>query len=236
MTNRLQKPYVLIQAEDPEAVSRWLCRELFFSPAENGDVRNGNCTLRLIRGAVQAEGILPAGAYRTGLAHVALAANDIREALKSCQARGLSLQTADGESFFNPGVFGRGERYFNIKTPFGFTVEVAMRVGQPCDRGPAPIWGLDHLGVPCADFAQETAALETCGFTSLFAPVLNENPAEGRIRCGMLSDGALTLEVYQFLDQRPTPMESGSPLCGVGGYPGCTTPGGLRFLREGATP
>lgn len=225
--------YALLQTDDPESARRWLCDELFFETSDNGDLCNGNCTLRLACGPTRAIPPPPPGAYHTGFAHVALAAADIDEALAYCRSRGMTLQTDRGASFLNPKVFGQGERYFNIQAPFGFTLEVAQRVEHPCAKGRYPLRGLDHLGVPCADFAEELAAFSALGFAPLFEPVENVNPAEGRFRCCMLSDGRLTLEVYQFLDRAPLPMPEDAPLRGVGCYPRRMAPGRLRMFEKG---
>jgi hypothetical protein len=236
MTNRGNQRYVLIETENPTHTRQWLCRELFFQETANGDLCNGDCTLRLMQGTGPTDEAPPTNAYYTGLAHVALAACELEPALAYCKARGLTLQTSQGSGFWNPGVFGQGERYFNILTPFGLVVEVAQRVGSPCARGPSCICGLDHLGIPCADFEAELETLRQRGFTPLFAPVLNHTGAEGRIICCMVSDGRLTLEVYRFLDQNPLPVGNNTPLRGIGGYPAGITPGGLRFVAEGEAP
>ena len=234
MAKPLNPHYTLLQTDDPISAGRWLCDELFFETAENGDLLNGDCTLRLTRGPARAVPAPPSGAYHTGLAHVALAAADIDKALAYCRSRGMILQTNQGASFLNPKVFGQGERYFNILAPFGVTLEVAQRVERPLAKGRYPLCGLDHLGVPCADFKGELDAFLALGFAPLFDPVENANPAEGRILCGMVSDGCLTLEVYQFLDRTPLPMPEDAPLRGVGCYPRRTVPGRLRMFEKEA--
>ncbi|MEA4998329.1 MAG: VOC family protein [Candidatus Limiplasma sp.] len=224
--------YVLLQTEDVDSARRWLCNELFFEASDNGDLCSGDFTLRLTPGPARMVAAPPSGTYHTGFAHIALAAADIDEALSYCRARDMTLQTDQGVSFVNPKVFGQGERYFNILTPFGVTVEVAQRIEHPCAKSSLPLRGLDHLGVPCANFTEELAAFAALGFTPLFQPVENENPAEGRIRCCMLSDRFLTLELYQFLDQTPLPMPDDAPLRGVGCYPRRMIPGRLRLFEK----
>lgn len=234
MTSRPNQRQIVIRTGEPVALAHWLCEELFFETTNGRMLYNGDCAVQLLAGNTAAAPAAAPGTYYTGLAHVALAAADIDSALAHCKARGLQLQTATGGgSFFNPGVFGGGERYFNILTPFGFVLEVAQRVCGPLQKGPAPIAGLDHAGVPCPDFDAELRALARQGFQPLFAPVQNYNEAEGHIACCMLADDALTLEVYQFLDLAPRPMPHHTPLRGIAPYPQAQTPGGLYFMPKG---
>ncbi|MDK2813787.1 MAG: hypothetical protein PWQ08_1042 [Clostridiales bacterium] len=234
MTSRPDQRQIVIRTGEPVALAHWLCEELFFETVDEQTVYNEDCSLLLLAGNTTAPRAPAPGTYYTGLAHVALAAADIDSALAHCKARGLPLQTATGGgSFYNPGVFGGGERYFNILTPFGFVLEVAQRVCGPLQKGPAPIAGLDHIGVPCPDFAAELQALAARGFQPLFAPVQNYNEAEGHIACCMVADAALTLEVYQFLDFAPRPMPHHTPLRGIAPYPQTQTPGGLYFMPKG---
>ena len=232
--SRPNQRQIVIRTGGPVALARWLCDELFFETTDGQMVYNGDCSLLLLAGNTAAPPAPASGTYYTGLAHVALAAADIDRALAHCKARGLRLQTApDGGSFFNPGVFGEGERYFNILTPFGFVLEVAQRVRGPLQKGLAPIAGLDHVGVPCPSFDAELRALAQQGFQPLFAPVQNYNEAEGHIACCMVAHGALTLEVYQFLDLAPRPMPHNVPLRGIAPYAQTQTPGGLYFMPKG---
>lgn len=217
---------------DVQAASNWLCENLFFVQVQAGELCNGDCTLYLEQGTSCTPPPPSCGSYHTGLAHIALAAASIDEALDHCQGCGLSLQTQNGKSFFNAGVFGEGEWYFNILTPFGVVIEIAQRQASPL-KGTTPICGLDHLGVPCSDFKGEVKALERLGFTSLFAPVHNYNQTEGHIICCMLSDGSVTLEAYQFLDMIPCPPPEVTALRGICSDHDAVTPGGLHFLRKG---
>jgi len=233
MESKQRAAGVLVRLPDPAASRSWLCSNLFFS-ASDGLLRSGDCVLYLERG-----GGLPlpkpqAGSYYAGLAHLALAAQDINAALAHCTARGLTLQTDGGKAFYNPGVFGGGEFYFNILTPSGAVIEVAQRAVQPLACPHAPIEGLDHLGVPCADFDAECRTLEKHGFAPLFAPVHNRSDTEGRILCTMLSNGRLTLEVYQFLDLCALPMPKSAVLCALRSDFSGRTPSGLTFITEGS--
>lgn len=222
----------VLQVPDPAAARAWLCENLLFSPAPGGAVQNGSCTLFVRQGPGAPLPAPAAGGYYTGLAHVALHARDIAAALAHCRGRGLCLQLQNGGWSHNPKVFGAGEYYFNLETPFGFTVEISQPVAQPGGASGAPFAGLDHLGVPCADFSAETAFLQARGFAPLFAPVDNVNEQEGRIRCVMLRRGALVLEVYQFLDRAPAPMPGGAVLQGILDTADAVSPGGLRFFAK----
>lgn len=224
-------PGPVLRVPHPAAARDWLCENLLFSPAPGGAVQNGSCVLYLRQGP---GGPLPApapGHYYTGLAHVALGARDIAAALAFCRARGLALTPENGW-LYNPKVFGAGEYYFNAAAPFGLTVELSQPVARPAGPPDAPFAGLDHLGVPCADFDAECAFLENLGFSLAFSPVENYNEAEGRIRCAMLRRDALVLEVYQFLDQTPLPMPAGAVLRGIAAGADAVSPGGLRFFTN----
>lgn len=222
----------VLQVPDPASARDWLCRALRFAPAPCGAVQNGSCVLFLRQGP---GGTLPApapGHYYTGLAHVALHARDIAAALAACRQAGLTLTLQNGGWLYNPKVFGAGEYYFNAAAPFGLTVEFSQPVAQPGGVPGAPFAGLDHLGVPCADFSAECAFLEVLGFSPVFSPVENYNEAEGRIRCVMLRRDALVLEVYQFLDQTPLPMPTGAVLQGIAAGMDAVSPSGLRFFKN----
>jgi hypothetical protein len=228
MTTQNNRRYTLLQTEDPAAACRWLRDRLYFTQEQNGDLVNGDCVLRLRRGPASPVKTPPGNAYYTGLAHVALAAADIDEALACC--RGLDLQTDEGVSFLNLGVFGQGERYFNIFSPFGVVFEVAHRVSTLYGRRPTPVFGLDHIGLPCTDLGVAMTELGAAGFKPLFSPVENKSETDGSVRCCMLADGYLTVETYQFLDKTPLPMPENAPLRGVGDYSVRSAPGGLRMI------
>ena len=199
---------VRLTVPDLEQAAQWLEDNLFFSIVDDDAgvlAVNGNCLLELLPGESAALPAPAAGAYFAGLAHIALRTRDIEEAITWCQIRGLDLQLDNGRRFYNPKVYGEGEYFFNIISPFGVVFEVSQRLAEPTPWPDPVICGLDHIGLPSADFAAAAAAFENLGFAADFAPVENWNASEGRIRCGMFSqsdpDGqTMTLEIYQFLD------------------------------------
>ena len=222
----------VLQVPDTAAARGWLCRELRFCGGPGGALENGSCALYLCGGP---GGILPApaaGAYYTGLAHVALRCHNIADALAHCKSRGLAPLLQNGRWLHNPKVFGAGEYYFNVPAPFGLTVELSQRVQAPGGAPGVPFEGLDHLGVPCAELDAELGFLREMGFAPLFEPVENYNEREGRIRCAMVRREALVLEVYQFLDRMPAPMPENAVLKGVFFAEDAVSPGGLRFLKK----
>lgn len=226
----------VIQVPDMASAARWLRENLFFEELGTVDHRdrqvlqNGTCTLYLKKGEIEPVRKLPAGQYYAGLAHIALHAADIDEAIAWCRKRNLALVLDGNQSFYNPKVFGEGERYFNILSPFGVTFEVSERVNHPVKREERPIKGLDHLGVPCRRVEEELAFLAELGFEPLSGMVYNQNEKEGHISCSMVSNGELTLEVYQFTDWEARPMPEGTGLAGIAyrGKP-ADSPGGVHF-------
>ncbi len=199
---------IRINVTDPAQAAQWLEANLFFSIEPSGvgfTAVNGNCLLELLPGPSEALPKPAAGTYFAGLAHIALRTRDIEEAIAWCQSRGLELQLDQGRRFYNPKVYGEGEYFFNIISPFGVVFEVSQRLAEPTPWPDPVICGLDHIGLPSADFAAAAAAFENLGFAADFAPVENWNASEGRIRCGMFSQSdpagqTMTLEIYQFLD------------------------------------
>jgi len=147
---------------------------LFFPSSDPGAgvlATNGNCLLELLPGESAPLPEPAAGTYVAGLAHIALRTRDIEEAITWCQSRGLDLQLDNGRRFFNPKVYGEGEFFFNIISPFGVIFEVSQRLSEssPCQN--PVICGLDHLGLPSADFAVAVHAFSQLGFVADFAPV-----------------------------------------------------------------
>lgn len=205
---------VRLTVPDPELAAQWLEDNLFFSATANGAgilVTNGNCLLELLPGQSAALDVPAAGTYFAGLAHIALRTRNIEEAITWCQSRGLDLQLDHGRRFYNPKVFGEGEYFFNIISPFGVMFEVSQRLAEPSPCQNPVICGLDHLGLPSADFAAAVDVFSQLGFVADFAPVENWNATEGRILCGMFSQEdplgqRITLEIYQFLDWQAVPM------------------------------
>lgn len=214
---------------DPEQAARWLCDNLFFTPAGPGAVRCGSCVVYLRSGNAAVPEELPAESYRTGPEHLALRTTDIAAALAYCRGRGLEL-VLNGEGWFvNPQVLGKGEYYFHIRTPFGVSIEISQPVEGAGPAGPCPIWGLDHLGVPCADLDAELKELADLGFSPLFPPVENRSEREGRVRCTMAAGNGLVLEVYQFLDRTPRASETPGRLWGARIGRTARTGSGMRF-------
>lgn len=210
MTNAIE-PCAVVTVPDPAQAAAWLEENLFFRRLAPDTVANGTCVLRLRQGLAQTAAA-GAGQYLTGPAHIALRTADIDAAQKHCQSAGLQLSLEEGHSFFNPKVFGAGERYFNIAAPFGVTVEISQRVAAPHYGERMLIDGLDHIGLPCADLRRRMDALQSAGFAPEFEPVHNYNDREGNIHCCMLRRDGVTLEVYQFDDMTPVPMPDGAAL------------------------
>lgn len=203
---------IVILTPEPETAAAWLTDNLFFAPAGENTLHNGSCTVRLQKGTPQPTPALAKGQYTAGIAHLALRAADIKKALTHCKEKRLDLMLTDDHEFYNPKVYGEGEYYFNIRSPFGVTVEISQHV-QGAEYGQTKIIeGLDHMGLPSADFDAQLASLKAQGFAEEFAPVTNHNDAEGTIRCCMMRKDALVLEVYQFLDMTPVPMQCDAPL------------------------
>ncbi len=227
----------VLQVFDVAAAGQWLCENLFFRPVNSAEnsrmiLENGSCTLYLEPCRKFISSPPPENSYFTGLAHVALRTGNIEAALEWCKTRSLVMQLQEGRSFFNPGVFGGGELYYNILSPFGVVFEISQRVSDREFAGPQIIYGLDHLGIPCADLDAELDFLEGIGFVAEFPIVHNFNDREGNILCDMVSRQGLTLEVYQFVDRTPCSMPQDSPLRGVYGLGTATcSPGGLQMFE-----
>jgi catechol 2,3-dioxygenase-like lactoylglutathione lyase family enzyme len=205
---------VRLAVPDPAAAARWLEENLFFSSRQTGSglsAVNGDCLIELVTGEST---VLPPpaqGQYYAGLAHIALRTRDIEAAIIWCQSRRLDLQLEQGHCFYNPKVYGDGEYFFNIISPFGVIFEVSQRLAEASPCQDPVICGLDHLGLPSADFAATAEAFSQLGFVADFPPVENWNAAEGRIRCSMFSQTSpqgqrITLEIYQFLDRQAVPI------------------------------
>ncbi len=189
---------------DAAQAADWLEKNLFFTQEKHtGCLQNGSCRLALKTAPAACPPPLAAGRYYTGPAHIALRTADIAAAQAHCEAHGLRLSLDHGHAFFNPQVYGGGEYYFNIAAPFGVTIEISQRADAPHYGETQIIEGLDHIGFPCADFQKQMQALTAQNFTPEFAPIENKNEQEGRICCCMLRRGAVTLELYQFMDGAP---------------------------------
>lgn len=214
---------------DPGQAARWLCDNLFFTQAGPDSLRCGNCVVYLRQEDTAVPEALPQESYRTGPEHLALHTTDISAALDYCRSRGMDLVLNGDTWHFNPQVFGKGEYYFHIRTPFGVSIEISQPVESAGPAGPAPIWGLDHLGVPCADLETELKELAQLGFSPLFPPVENRSEREGRVRCTMAAGNGLVLEVYQFLDRLPRLPEMPGRLWGARIGRQGHTGSGMRF-------
>lgn len=201
------RPRLVLVCQECELMAEWLCRYLFFQKISGTDadeiiVKNGNCILALH--PLTTDLMENSKENRIcGLEHLALETGDIHAAGMWCAKHGLEMDTDPTAPFFNPGVFGKGEYYFHVKTPSGMWLEISQKAASEgvSEKNPV-IFGLDHLGIPCEDFRKEVEFLETAGFQNLFRPVENKNEQDGRILCVMMSDGELVLEVYEFLDQK----------------------------------
>lgn len=243
MSNSLQNRWgTLIQAQDPQAAAQWLTENLFFTQSsldpDTGRLAltNASCLVLIESGDCQAIEPPADSSYFTGLAHIALRTDRIDEAIAWCQSRGLKLQLNGEGSFFNPKVYGGGERFFNIISPFGVVFEVSQRIDQPSPYQDTLINGLDHLGIPSPKIEAELDFFRKLGFEPDFAAVTNWNAAEGTIYCCMLSQRdpagyAITLEIYQFADMEPLPMPSHYGIKGLAvSNPGLESTGGVRLI------
>ncbi len=202
---------IVIVTSDPDATSAWFCENLFFDTTEEKLLHNGSCNILVKAGTPCQAPVLTKGQYIAGVTHLALRTDDIHKALDHCKAKGLELILDDGHAFFNPKVYGSGEHYFNIKTPFGVLVEISQHV-DACEHGDQIICGLDHVGLPSIDFEAQLANLKGQGFEEEFSPIVNHNDAEGTIKCCMVRREKLILEVYQFLDMEPMREPANAPL------------------------
>ena len=202
---------IVIVAPDLSSTSAWFRDNLFFDISEEKTLHNGTCDIRLKAGVPCQAPVLAERQYIAGVTHIALRTDDIHKALDHCKSRGLELILDDGHEFFNPKVYGCGEYYFNVKTPFGVLVEISQHVdtGRQEDK---IICGLDHIGIPSADFDTQLSNLKEQGFVEEFSPVVNHNDSEGTIKCCMLRKEQLILEVYQFTDMRPVREQLNTPL------------------------
>lgn len=225
----------ILQVSDTEQAAQWLCENLFFTAkVTNGlwTLQNADCILYIVCGKSTAPEEIQSGYYNTGLVHVALATADIQKALEWCKSKGLQPELQEGNVFYNPGVFGKGEWYFNIQSPFGVTFEISQRIDHAGRQEEKIICGLDHLGIACADIEAEVDYLHFLGFTPLFETIHNFNYREGNILCVMVFDGTLTLEVYQFIDLKPH-RPACSPLAGIWtDKQGGITPDGVHFKTK----
>lgn len=202
--SKTQSPLVIRVAE-PEAAAAWMVDNLFFQPTQEPDtVVNGTCRMTFAAGGAAQCRPAPPGLYHTGPEHMALRTADIQAALAHCKQRKLPLNLNNGQVWFNPGVYGEGEYYFNFVTPFGLLVEISQRAAQPHYGESQIIQGLDHVGIPSEDITRRMACLSRQGFSQEFAPIQNYNDTEGRIFCCMMRRDDLILEVYQFADMVPS--------------------------------
>lgn len=133
-----------------------------------------------------------------GFQHVALASSDIDSALTFCQRKGLDLDTDNGNPYFNPKVWGKGTRYFNIRTPFGFILEICQRMDLQYEKNAPVIGGLEHVGIFASDIGQTERFYQSIGFKTVYPQVRNEKEGAS-VLCTMLSDGCLMLEVFSIL-------------------------------------
>ena len=96
-------------------------------------------------------------------------------------------------------------------TWFGVLIEISQHVDAD-KRGEKIIYGLDHIGLPSADFDAQLLNLKEQGFAEEFSPVINHSEVDGTIKCCMVRKGELVLEVYQFLDMKPICVQFSSQL------------------------
>ncbi|SDM62911.1 VOC family protein [Acetanaerobacterium elongatum] len=235
-SNSQYSPGLALLIHDLQAAVHWLTENLFFtvlsdSPKDCITLQNGTCKLYLFHGNPSSFPAPEKGNYITGIVHIALQTYDVNKAIEWCKEKGLSLQLNNDQSFFNPKVFGQGERYFNIISPFGITFEVSERVGWKIASGIPVICGLDHIGIPTVNIQDEIDFFLTLGFIPEFSTVTNYNEIEGTIYCSMLKKHDVTLEIYQFADLIPKPLPTNTPIQGLifMGPPICS-PGGARLI------
>ena len=185
-----------LAVKEPEAAARWLQENLFFRREAPLRLRSGDFLLELVPG----EGERRDASDHVGWRHAALETHDIRAAIEWCRSRGMELELApDGGPCCSAKVYGTGMEYFNIFTPFGFTVEVARKLHRQPKEGERLIWGLEHVGLQAGDFDAELAFWEGLGFRRDFEPVVN-TPDGHVIDCVMLSSEGTVVELYRFRD------------------------------------
>jgi len=232
-------PGIVVCVQDCEAAASWLQKYLFFERREETvshgiRMQNENCVLYLTEGEPVIDK-LKTGSYLTGIAHVALQCTDIDEAIRYAQSKNLELQLLNGTCFFNPQVFGSGEYYFNIVSPYGMVFEVSRRAGLDTRKDSAVLSGLDHVGIPSPDLEREMEFFENNGFVRDFAPILNRSDPEGDVRCVMLTRDGFTLEIYSFPDLIPIKKSGAGPFSSLVdlGFSG-VSPSGVEIIRREA--
>jgi len=233
-------PGIVVCVQDCEAAASWLQKYLFFERREEAmnhclRMQNENCVLYLKQGepvTCKPE----AGSYITGIAHVALQCTDIDAAIRYTQSQELELQLLNGKCFFNPQVFGSGEYYFNIISPYGMVFEVSRRADLDAGNESAVLTGLDHVGIPSPDLEREMEFFEYNGFVRDFEPVLNRSDPEGNVKCVMLTRDGFTLEIYSFPDLKPIIKSGAGPFSSLVnlGFSG-VSPSGVEIIGIGAT-
>ncbi len=224
-----------MRTEDIESAATFLEENLFFTRADSKfdkeiDLLNGSCRVTLRSGPSPLGG-KAVGEYEVGVEHIALGTDDIDQALQYARTRNLDLSPTNGQIRLNPGVYGDGERYFKIKSPFGWEFEIGRKVSDTRIAGGNILRDLDHVGIPCTDLDREVTFFAARGFVPEFVPVRNQNDADGRIRCVMLTYKCFTLEIYQFEDQIPRQTTHSDVPCALYGLePSGVSPSGVILL------
>lgn len=192
--NRTSRVNALVLiVEDIKLTANWFCSKLGFQkhPAEEDTVVSGNLSLYL-----EAETLLT-DRTPNGLVHVALNAYDIEQALEDCIAAGLSVDSDQGDPYFNPQIWGTGTRYFNIATPFGVTVEICQRLDRKIGSPDRNIEGLGHVGILTNSTEASLAYYVENGFEQLCPLVINRNrELVADIYCVMVGRGDMVLELF----------------------------------------
>lgn len=194
---------VKLQVEDPEQAADWLCDKLFFVKETEGEeiiVNNGGFRFILKNRSRGTENKNAEDTMYLGIDHVALETYDIEKAIEYCKEKGLNPELNEqGGARHSGKVYGTGMSYFNIRSEFGFTVEISQKLH--CRKRPTEniIDGLEHVGLQVDDINKAMSFYEKLGFKKEFEPVLNESGGH-RIRCCMMSARGTTIEIYEFED------------------------------------
>ncbi len=195
---------VLAQCGDLTAEIAFWCNALGFSlvTEQDGLAELRNQGLRLFLRKKKDVPATVAGCF-AGIEHIALRSTDIDGDLCRCSS-GIAKCGDYTSPSYNPKVWGKGTRYFNLYTPSRAVVEICQRIDEPPTA--EPFSGLSHIGIPVSDYEKAAEFYQSLGFC-LNHEVLNQSAEQGRIRCGIFDAPPLCLELYQFLDAEKPAFE-----------------------------
>ncbi len=201
---------IALKTDQRQELVQWLADNLFFEKTEQPfTVRNGGCVIA----AADCGAVLPEAEYYKGFAHIALRTEGIDEALEYCRARGLSLELDGGRPFFNPGIYGAGEYFFNIVSPFGITFEISQRAAgrekAAAQTGQLLICGLDHMGLRVEHIGDSMLYYGAEGFEPEFDMVTNQSASDGTVYAVMMRKHDIIIELYELADLGEGVADSG---------------------------